>query len=83
MGGLKTKVFIDNISLKYLDSKLHASAKELRRYDTTISMDVELIHKPRRHNLVSDALSRREELIIPQFLAIVEEELDEVEQDFL
>ena len=83
MGGLKTKVFMDNISLKYLDSKLHTSAKELRWYDTIISMDVELIYKPGRDNLVLDVLSTREELITPQLLAIVEEELDEVEQDFL
>ena len=46
-------------------------------------MDVELIHKPRRDNLVPNALSRREELITPQLLAIMEEELDEVEEDFL
>ena len=83
VGGLKTKVFTDNIFLKYLDSKLHASAKELRWYDTIISMDVELIHKLGRDNLVPDALSRREELLTPRLLALVEEELDEVEKDFL
>ena len=83
MRGLKTKVFIDNISLKYLDSKLHASAKELRWCDTIISMDVELIHKPRRDNFMPDALSRREELLTLWLLVLVEEELDEVERDFL
>lgn len=74
---------MDNISLKYLDSKLHATPKELRWYDTIISMDVDLIHKPGRDNLVPDALSRREELITPCLLTIVEEDLEEVEHDFL
>lgn len=59
VGGKKTKVFTDNISLKYLDSKAHATPKELRWYDTIILMDVELIHKPGRDNLVPNALSRR------------------------
>ena len=57
--------------------------KELRWYDTIISMDVKLIHKSGRDNLVPDALSRREELITPCLLVLVEEELDEVEKDFL
>ena len=83
VGGRKTKVFTDNISLKYLDTKAQATSKELRWYDTIISMDVELIHKPGRHNLVSDALSRREELMTPRILMLVEDELDEVEKNFL
>ena len=51
-------VFTDNISLKYLDTKAQTTPKELRWYDMIISMDVELIHKPGRDNLVPDALSR-------------------------
>lgn len=47
--------------------------KELRWYDTIISIDVESIHKPRMNNLVPDALSRREDLITPPLLTIVEE----------
>jgi len=46
-------------------------------------MDVELIHKPGRDNLVPDALSRREELITLRILTLIEDELDEVERDFL
>lgn len=46
-------------------------------------MDIELIHKPGRDNLVWDALSRREELIIPRLLILVEEDLDEVEKKSL
>jgi hypothetical protein len=44
---------------------MQAMAKELRCYDTIVSMDVELIHKPERDNIVADALSRREELLTP------------------
>ena len=46
-------------------------------------MDVELIHKPGRDNLVPDALSRREKLFTPRLLMLVEEELDEIEREFL
>ena len=46
-------------------------------------MDVELIHKPGRVNIVPDALSRWEELITPRILMLVNDELDEVEIDFL
>ena len=55
IGGRKKKVLTNNISIKYLDTKAQAIPKELRWYDTIISMDVELIHKPGRDNLVPDA----------------------------
>ena len=54
----------------------------MRWYDTIISMDVELIHKPGRDNLVPDALSRREKLLILRLLMLVEEDLDDVEKEF-
>lgn len=38
-------------------------------------MDVELIHNPGRDNLAPDALSHREELLIPRLLVLVEEDL--------
>ena len=75
-------VFTDNISLKYLDTKAQTTPKELRWYDMIISMDVELIHKPGRDNLVPDALSRWEELITPRLLMLIEDELDELEKNF-
>ena len=56
--GRKTKVFTDNISLKYLDSKAQTTPKELRWYDTIISIVVQLIYKPMLDNLVPDALNR-------------------------
>ena len=67
----------------YLDLKVRATSKELRWYDTIISMDVELIHKSGRDNLVPDALSRREELLTPRLLVLVEEDHDEVEKKIL
>ena len=45
-------------------------------------MDVELIHKPGRDNLVPDALSRREKLLTLRLLMLVEEDLDDVEKEF-
>lgn len=45
-------------------------------------MDVELIHKPGRDNLVPDALSRREEFITPRLLMLVEDDFDDVEKYF-
>lgn len=65
MGGIKTKVFMDNISLKYLHTKAQPTSKNLWGYDTIISMDVKLIHKLGRNNLVLDALSRQKKLITP------------------
>ena len=66
-----------------MDIKAQATLKELRGYDTIILIDVELIHKPGRDNFVPDALSCREKLITPQVLILVEDELDELEKDFL
>lgn len=60
-GTTKTSVFTDNITLKYLESKRVITSKELRWYDVLLSMNVELIHKFGRENLVPDALSRKEE----------------------
>ena len=64
LGGRETKVYTNNISLKYFESKAQATPKELRWYDVIASMNVVLIHKPRRENLVPDALSRKKELIM-------------------
>jgi len=57
------KVFTDNISLKYFEFKTQAIPKELRLYDVIAFMNVNLIHKPGRENLVLDTLSRREDLM--------------------
>ena len=64
LGGRETKVYTDNISLTYFESKAQVTPKELRWYDVIASMNVVLIHKLGRENLVSDALSRKEELMM-------------------
>ena len=61
LGLHKTKVFTDNVSLKYFETQAQMSAKQLRWHDTLALMNVDLIHKPGRDNVVPDALSRREE----------------------
>ena len=83
VSGRRTKVFSDNISLKYLDTKAQSTPNELRWSDTIISMDVEFINKPRQDNLVPDALSCREELITPRLLMLVEGDLNKIKKNFL
>ena len=61
LGLHKTKVYTDNVSLKYFETQAQVSAKQLRWHDTLALMNVDLIHKPGRDNVVPDALSRREE----------------------
>jgi hypothetical protein len=61
LGTHKTKVFTNNISLWYFETHSKALAKQLRWHDTLALLDVELIHKPWRDNVVPNALSRKEE----------------------
>ncbi|KAL3686374.1 hypothetical protein R1sor_008948 [Riccia sorocarpa] len=61
LGLHKTKVYTDNISLKYFESMDRVTPKQLRWHDTLALMDVDLIHKPGRENVVPDVLSRKEE----------------------
>ena len=61
LGLHKTKVYTDNVSLKYFETQAQMSAKQLRWHDTLALMNVDLIHKPGRDNVVPDALSRKEE----------------------
>ncbi|KAL2630554.1 hypothetical protein R1flu_015240 [Riccia fluitans] len=61
LGLHKTKVYTDNISLKYFETMDRVTPKQLRWHDTLALMDVELIHKPGKNNVVPDALSRKEE----------------------
>jgi hypothetical protein len=60
---VETKVFTDNISIKYLDTKAQTSQKELRWYDTIVGSNVVLIHKLGCNNIVPNALSRKEEYL--------------------
>ena len=61
LGLHKTKVYTDNVFLKYFETQAQVSAKQLRWHDTLALMNVDLIHKLGRDNVVPDALSRREE----------------------
>ena len=61
LGLHKTKIYTDNVSLKYVKTQAKVNAKQLRWYDTLALMNVELIHKRGRDNVVPDALSRQEE----------------------
>jgi antitoxin component YwqK of YwqJK toxin-antitoxin module len=66
-----TKVFTDNISIKYLDTKAQASQKELRWYGVIVGSNVVLIHKLGRDNVVPDALSRKEEYLDLNMMVVV------------
>ena len=58
LGLYKTKVYTDNVSLKYFETQAQVSAKQLRWHDTLALMNVDLIHKLGCDNVVPDALSR-------------------------
>jgi hypothetical protein len=68
---VEAKVFTDNMSIKYLDTKAQASQKELRWYDVIVGSNVVLIHKPGRDNVVPDALSRKEEYLDLNMMVMV------------
>jgi hypothetical protein len=57
----KTKVFTDNISLRYFETQPRATAKQLRWHDTLALMDIELIHKLGKDNVVLNVLNHKEE----------------------
>jgi len=59
--GVATKVFTNNIFLKYFETQPRASTKQLRWHDTLELMDVEFIHKQGRDNVVPNALNRKNE----------------------
>ena len=61
LGLHKTKVYMDNVSLKYFETQAQMSAKQLRWHNTLVLMNVDLIHKPGCNNVVPDALSRQKE----------------------
>jgi hypothetical protein len=57
----KTKVFTNNVSLKYFEIQLMASTKQLKLHNTLALLDVEMIHKLGLDNVVLDTLNRKEE----------------------
>jgi hypothetical protein len=60
LGFHKTKVFTNNVSLRYFENQPKATTKQLQWHDTLAFMDIELIHKPGKNNVVLDALSHKE-----------------------
>jgi hypothetical protein len=59
-GGLhKTKVYMNNVTLKYFGAHAQISAKPLRWHDTSVLMKVDLIHKVAHENMVQDVLSEK------------------------
>lgn len=57
--GQETKVFTDNVSLKYFETKTQVISKDLRWYDVIAAMNVVLILKPGRENFVPDVVRKR------------------------
>jgi hypothetical protein len=43
---------MDNVSLRYFETQPRAITKQLRWYDTLAFMDIKLIHKPSKDNVV-------------------------------
>jgi hypothetical protein len=62
LGFHMTKVNTDNVSLKYFEIQVQMSSKQLKWHDTLALMNLDLIHKLGRDNVIPDALSRQEEL---------------------
>jgi hypothetical protein len=61
LGYHKTKVFMDNVSLRYFETWLRATTKQLHWHNTLTFMEIKLIHKPGKDNVVPYALSYKEE----------------------
>lgn len=57
----KKNVFTDNVSLRYLETQPRASAKQLQWHDTLALMNIKLIHKNGKDNVVPNALNHKEE----------------------
>jgi hypothetical protein len=60
-----TKVFTNNIFLKYFETQPRTSTKQLKWHDTLELMDVEFMHKQGRDNVVPNALNRKNEFQVP------------------
>lgn len=61
LGMHKTKVFMDNVSLRYFETELKASMKQLRWHNTLGLLDVKLIHKLSWDNVVPNVMNKKKE----------------------
>jgi len=59
LGSHKTKVFTNNVSLRYFKMQPKATGKQLRWHDILVLMDIKLIHKPNKDNVIPNVLSRK------------------------
>ena len=59
-----TKVYTDNVLVRYFETQLKITPKQWRQTNVLAWFNVDLIHKLGRHNVVPDALSRRQKLRI-------------------
>jgi hypothetical protein len=57
----KTKVYMENVSLWYFKTQLRALMKQLKWHNMLALLDVELIHKLGKDNVVFNALTKKEE----------------------
>jgi hypothetical protein len=57
----KTKVYTNNISLRYFETQPKASMKHLKWHNTLALLDVELIHKLGWDNVVPHVMIRKKE----------------------
>ena len=55
-----TKVYTDNVSVRYFETQPKITPKQWRWADVLACFNVDLIHKPGWDNVVPDALSRRQ-----------------------
>ena len=68
-----TKVYSDKISLKYFQSQLKLPPKQVRLQGFLVEFDTEIVHKARRNNAMTDALSRLNTISLLEHGALVEQ----------
>jgi hypothetical protein len=62
IGSKDVVVWTDNVTLKYFATQPKLSSKQVRWQDTLALFNVDIRHKPRKENIVPDALSRKHQL---------------------
>ncbi len=62
IGSKDVVVWTDNVTLKYFTTQPLLSSKQVRWQDTLALFNVDIRHKPRKENIMLDALSRKHQL---------------------
>jgi hypothetical protein len=55
-------VWIDNVTLKYFDTQPKLLSNQVKWQDTLALFNVDIWHKPKKENVVLDALSQKHQL---------------------